>query len=496
MQKKLIALAVAGLASTAAFAQTNVVVYGVADGTFDYVWTSGRDVESSTALTNTTANGPVGVGNTVRTGVFSNTRQSADFDGNTRVSANSSYLGFKGSEDLGNGLKAIFQYEMGLDFTSGSSALTANRDSFVGLSHANAGTVVLGNLTGPTRALGAALDVFPGATGIGANSAMLGKIAGGTLTGPRVASFYREVNTINPGTPGQVNVQFEEATLAGGCARGTTCTSIFDTRWANAIAYLSPNWGGFSFAAAYVANENKTPDYGATYEATLSTAQLNTDPVQVFTPPTGSSIVPHNKFDQPSLNTYGYDLGVKWEGMGFMAALTYNWAQFGDVLDQTVDNLRVGGMYTAPNWSVRAMWEQTQAKLDSNWLYADTKQQKYGLGGTFSIGKTTLLAQWYGANDADNTSDTGANFYTLGVNYNLSKRTMLKAVWAYVDNDKAAQFDFGINSAGGFSRSAYRSQTVATATDGSRYVGTEDVRASTGNGAGVQGIQVGIRHSF
>ena len=50
MQKKLIALAVAGLASTAAFAQTNVVVYGVADGTMDYVWTSGRDNRSAEPL--------------------------------------------------------------------------------------------------------------------------------------------------------------------------------------------------------------------------------------------------------------------------------------------------------------------------------------------------------------------------------------------------------------------------------------------------------------
>ena len=40
MQKKLIALAVAGLASTGAFAQANVTVYGVADASFDVVRTS------------------------------------------------------------------------------------------------------------------------------------------------------------------------------------------------------------------------------------------------------------------------------------------------------------------------------------------------------------------------------------------------------------------------------------------------------------------------
>jgi predicted porin len=37
MQKKIIALAVAALASTAAFAQTNVTIYGVADASFDVI---------------------------------------------------------------------------------------------------------------------------------------------------------------------------------------------------------------------------------------------------------------------------------------------------------------------------------------------------------------------------------------------------------------------------------------------------------------------------
>ena len=486
MQKKLIALAVAGLASSAAFAQTNVVVYGVADGSFDYAWTSGRDVQT-VRVDSYTENY---FADTYRDNTVSVRRQSADYDGNTRVSANSSYIGFKGSEDLGNGLKAIFQYELGLDFTNGTGP-AAYRDSFVGLSHANAGTVVLGKLTGPTRALGAALDVFPGATGIGANSAMLGKLAGSRLSAP-VVTYNRDAGTVGTGL-GAVNYVNEDAVATSGCARGSTCTSIFDTRFDNAIAYLSPNWGGFSFAAAYVANENKSEDWGNTYASSVTTSQLNSDPVVITS---ASTIVPFNQFAQQPLNTYGYDFGVKWEGMGFMAAATYNWVQFGDILDQTVDNIRVGGMYTAPNWSVRAMWEQTQAKADRNFFYADSKQQKYGLGATFSFGKTTLVGQWYGANDADNTNDTGSNFYTLGAQYNLSKRTMLKAVWAYVDNDSNAQFDFGINSVGGFSRSttAYRDVTSGALYGHTVAQGVSE--STTGSGAGVQGIQVGIRHSF
>ena len=83
MQKKVIALAVAALASSAAFAQTNVTIYGVVDVGQAFVKSSGSDVAN-------TNQGTVG-----------------------RLDSNSSYIGFKGVEDLGNGLKAIFQYESG-----------------------------------------------------------------------------------------------------------------------------------------------------------------------------------------------------------------------------------------------------------------------------------------------------------------------------------------------------------------------------------------------
>lgn len=64
--------------------------------------------------------------------------------------ADSSRIGFKGSEDLGNGLKAIWQIEQGLDFDEGGNAAADNRfatrDSFVGLS-GDWGKVRLGRLS-------------------------------------------------------------------------------------------------------------------------------------------------------------------------------------------------------------------------------------------------------------------------------------------------------------------------------------------------------------
>jgi len=91
MQKKLIALAVAGL-STAAFAQTNVTIYGVAD-------VSAQGTNMSQGVN--PSNKPAG--------------------GSFNMKSNSSLLGFKGTEDLGNGLKGLFQIETNINMTGQSS---------------------------------------------------------------------------------------------------------------------------------------------------------------------------------------------------------------------------------------------------------------------------------------------------------------------------------------------------------------------------------------
>lgn len=61
------------------------------------------------------------------------------------VSNNSSRLGFKGSEDLGDGMKAVWQLEAGIaaDGETTQGALNSVRDTFVGLS-GNFGTVTAG----------------------------------------------------------------------------------------------------------------------------------------------------------------------------------------------------------------------------------------------------------------------------------------------------------------------------------------------------------------
>lgn len=383
MQKKLIALAVAGLAAAPAFAQTNVTIYGVADATFDNVRAS-------------------------------STAAAGDKLGSTnRVSTNSSYLGFKGTEDLGNGLKAVFQFESGIS-SDQATGTWASRDSFVGLS-GGFGTVVAGNLTGPTRALGAALDVNAGATGIGANSALIGKL-GGKLGGTTDA-----------------NGTFANSA----CGRSSICTSVFDTRWKNAIAYVSPSFAGVTLTGAYVANENHGFDGAAT------------------------------------ANTQGYDLGVNYNNGPILAGLTYNAVTLRDTAETRVADLRLGGSYNFGVASVRALVERIELKN----VAGSVHQYTWGLGGTFNVttnGK--IISQFYRAQnisgDIANGRNTGAKLFELGYEHSLSKRTVLKAVYSYLKNDRNANYDYGVNAVG--------------------------INSAPGNGFGAKlnGVQVGVRHSF
>ena len=387
MQKKLIALALAGLASTAAFAQANVTVYGVADASFDVVRIGG-DAKNELGNTN-------------------------------RVSTNSSYLGFKGAEALGNGLSAVFQFESGMGFDNAGS-LSTNRDSYVGLA-GGFGTVLLGNLTGPTRALGTALDVNVGATGIGANSALLGKLG----------------NKLNGSTS-------TTGSYSGGatCARSASCNSIFDSRWKNAIAYVSPTFGGLNATVAYVANENKAMDGIA------------------------------------AASTSGFDTGLKYAQGPIMAAVTYNAVFTNDATNLKISDLRVGASYNFGTASVRAMFDLARA---DNLGGKKFTQAVYGLGATFDLTQASkLLGQVYVARDVkqDGSSqdDSGAKLFELGFQHSLSKRTMLKATYALIKNDNNASYDFGANAAG--------------VNPGGLPAGISAV------GGSVQGISFGVRHTF
>ncbi len=79
-------------------------------------------------------------------------------DGVWDVVNNSSRLGVKGSEDLGNGLSAIYQYEFGVDAADGGN-FNSNRPRVLGLK-GGFGTISLGNQWSPYYNVAGLTDVF------------------------------------------------------------------------------------------------------------------------------------------------------------------------------------------------------------------------------------------------------------------------------------------------------------------------------------------------
>ena len=121
MKKSLVVLSVLGSCSYVAQAQTNVTVYGLLDSGVTYV----------NNIATPSASNPRGTGS--RMSVDSGDLQQSRF-------------GFKGVEDLGGGMKAMFNLEGGFAVDTGASGqggLTFGRTSIVGLS-GNYGSVQLG----------------------------------------------------------------------------------------------------------------------------------------------------------------------------------------------------------------------------------------------------------------------------------------------------------------------------------------------------------------
>jgi predicted porin len=152
-------------------------------------------------------------------------RTSADAKGNAvstaRLSNNRSVLGFRGSEDLGDGLKAIFQIEGTLSPDTGAGS-PAQRDTRVGLDGA-AGTLFLGHWTTPYNNATAGLD-----------------------------PFY-------PTTAGYMSIMGNGSASS---ADNVSDTSSFDRRQQNSLSYWSPNWNGFSLRSMQGLNEER-PASGA-----------------------------------------------------------------------------------------------------------------------------------------------------------------------------------------------------------------------------------------
>lgn len=157
MQKKLIVLAIASAISAPALADNaNITFYGAVDVSYDMI---------NTGDGTTTANGATAV-----KGVSKRV-----------VSSNVSKFGFKGSEDLGDGLSAVWQIEQQINIDDAAKNTFASRNTFAGLKSGTLGTVLLGIHDTPYKISTRKLDVF--GDNIADNRALIGIKVNGNSQG-------------------------------------------------------------------------------------------------------------------------------------------------------------------------------------------------------------------------------------------------------------------------------------------------------------------------
>ncbi len=142
MSKRLLAAAIAAaLAPAAVMAEaSNVTIYG----RIDYGFMSRGGVDGARGAADERG-GRTGRLNEMEDGI-----------------AGSNRLGFKGSEDLGNGLKAIFEFEFGFSGDT-NATFNSNRHSWVGLT-GNFGTVLGGRVDGARYSFVGQYDPFKNQT--------------------------------------------------------------------------------------------------------------------------------------------------------------------------------------------------------------------------------------------------------------------------------------------------------------------------------------------
>lgn len=327
MQKKIIALAVAA-AFAAPAALADVTVYGKMHGSVDFM-----DNDDS-AETNT--------------GVLRQSR-----------------FGLKGSEDLGGGLKAIFQIESTVDIDGGDNGGGYDlRNTFLGLS-GDWGTVLLGRHDTPYKLADKKLD--PWSDTLADSQAIIGSFRG---------------------------------------------TNEFDQRAPQTIAYVSPNFNGFSAAVAYVSHDFN--DTGAAEEDDTAWSLSGT----------------YN--NGPLFLTAAYET----QKGSMLNTVT---GSSGDDSDDTA--WKLGGGYTFGDFKVGLVYESISIdNVAFGGVTKDRDRDAWLLNGQYAFGNNKLIASYGLADEVDDISDSDATFWAIGLDHSFSKRTKIYGIYASVDNETNAQY--------------------------------------------------------
>ncbi|MBY0577627.1 MAG: porin [Burkholderiales bacterium] len=361
MNKKLIALALAGaFAAPAAFAaDSEVTIYGQLNGSIDNV---------------NNGNGATAATQGIRT---------------TIINSNSSRLGLKGSENLGDGLSAIWQIESSVNFAGnnqgGTTGVTtaggatkntfASRDSFVGLSSGSMGTVLVGRHDTPYKMATRGFDVF--ADNIADNRSLMGNGA----------------------------IQF-------------------DGRQGSVLAYVTPAMSGFTGVAAYVAGAEAATVSTQTKGSAWSLAGIYGDG------PLNASIA----YEVHNVGTLGTGIAGIGAAAGSFAAVSSKETAWKIGAGYTFDAFTINGVYERTNDNIGGAGAPANCTaVGSNCL----GHNAYYLAGKYAFGSDAVKLAYtkVGNNNTVAAGGTGAKQWAIGYDHSLSKHTTVYALYTSLKND-------------------------------------------------------------
>jgi predicted porin len=281
--------------------------------------------------------------------------------------------GLKGTEDLGGGLKAIFQLENGFDPNSGrlnQGGRMFGRQAYVGLTGDQWGTVTLGRQYDPV------VDLVQPLTA--------DNYFGSTFT-----------------TPGDVD------------------NNDNSSRTNNAVKYTSPVWGGFQFEGMYAfGGIAGSTGAGQTWSGA---ATYSTGPFSVaagyFRAENPHGTIPTRagwSATSTSDGTFDNQVSAAYQGA------------------KSIGIASVAVQYVAGPFTANLRYSNAQYKPDAQSGFGST--QKYNVGGAYlGYQATPALLVGVGYIYTKASGDASATYHqvSLGGDYNLSKRTDVYLVGAY-----------------------------------------------------------------
>lgn len=344
MKKSLIALAVLAT-SGAAMAQSSVTLYGIVDM---YLGSTKSD-NGTTSLRQTKLDSGL---------------------------VNTSRFGLKGSEDLGDGLKANFQLEQGIAADTGASKST---------------TLLTSTVTSTTfsRQAWVGLSGNFGSTRFGLTPTPFDDVSG-------------QYDAVFDSSLSPMNSVFASA-------------NSYLVRPGNTIAYYTPNFSGFSASASYSLGENKTATVNAGSVYSLALAYANG--------PIGVSLGYQNeKTDSTAIaRKYtrlggSYDFGVAKLLANYGRAENYEFSSKATLDGAKATDYQIG--VDVPVGAALTL-SASYAQSKDNATAGDDKRKGFGLGAKYALSKRTAL---YGGYEFDNSkvagkADTKHDLFAVGIQH-------------------------------------------------------------------------------